>query len=178
MATSSLPDSLKADARPISFCLHNTAVDGPPLIFPLFVRPEDLSITYPSRLAVTQTFGEDGAWADSFGQGVKSISLSGITGWGGPRVNGGTDDGYQHFVKLHKTVFTEWHRMRKEVAKAGNDPDKVLLILSDGLDHLNWVVAPQQFVLKRNKSRPLLAQYAITMHMLRDQSSEKESGQP
>lgn len=178
MAISSTPDSLQADARPIAFTLHNTAVDGAPEVFPLFVRPEDLSIAYPSRLAITQTFGEDGAWADSFGQGVKTISLSGVTGWGGPRVNGGDDDGYQHFAKLHKTVFTEWHRLRDEVAKSGQDPDKVLLILSDGLDNLNWVIAPQQFVLKRNKSRPLLAQYAITMHMLRDHGSEKAKSKP
>ena len=167
------PDSLLAKDRPIAFTLHNTnAGGGEPLILPLVVRPEDLSITYPSRLAVTQTFGEDGAWADGFGQGVKTIQLSGVTGWRGARTDSGGDDGFQHFQKLHKTVFTEWHKLRADVTKAGDDPDKVLLILSDGLDKLNWVVAPQQFVLKRNRSRPLLAQYNISLMRLREDTSE------
>ena len=173
------PDSLKASERPISFTLHNTnAGGGPPTVFPLIVRPEDLSITYPSRMAVTQTFGEDGAWADSFGQGVRSISLSGVTGWRGSLSDNGGEDGAQHFFKLHGMVVDQWHLLREEVASAGKDPDKVLLILSDGLDNLNWVVAPQQFVLKRNKARPLLMQYNIALHRLRDHVSEKAPSGP
>lgn len=168
---------MKADVRPIAFTLHDTTVEGPPVTLPLFVRPEDLSITWPSRLAITQTFGEDGAWADSFGAGVNTITLAGTTGWRGARTTGG-DDGYEHFVKVHKTVFTEWHRLRAKAAAAGNDPDKVLLILSDGLDNLNWIVAPQNFTLKRNKSRPLLAQYSITMHRLRGDASIKPNPPP
>lgn len=171
------PDSLKADARPIAFTLHDTTVEGPPLTLPLFVRPEDLSITYPSRLAITQTFGEDGAWADSFGAGVNTITLSGVTGWRGARQFGG-DDGYEHFVKVHKTIFANWHKLRANAAAAGNDPDKILLILSDGLDNLNWVVAPQNFTLKRNKSRPLLAQYNITMHRLSGDAAIKPNPPP
>ena len=173
------PDSLTAEARPIAFTLHNTNVEGPPFTLKLFVRPEDLSISFPSRLSVTQTFGKDGAWADSFGPGVNTITLSGTTGWRGSRDSlGGGDDGYEHFVKLHKMVFSQWHALRDACVKAGSDPDKVLLIFSDGLDNLNWVVAPQNFTLKRNKSRPLLAQYSITMHRLSGDARIKSNPPP
>lgn len=172
------PDSLKATDRPIAFTLHNTnAGGGAPLVLPLLVRPEDLSITYPSRLAVTQTFGQDGAWADSFGQGVRAINLSGVTGWRGAIESGG-GDGAEHFFKLHSLIISQWHLMRAAAAKAGKDPDKVLLILSDGLDNLNWVVAPQQFVLKRNKARPLLVQYNIALQRLSDHVSEEAAAGP
>lgn len=178
MATQSNPDKLGAKERPIAFVLHDTNPGGRPTKVQLWVRPEDLSIASPSRMAITHTFGQDGAWADSFGEGVKTITLSGITGWGGPRTNGGSDDGYQHFVDLHNTVFRSWHALRDAAARLGNDPDKVKLILADGLDQLTWVVAPQNFVLKRNKSRPLMAQYNITMHRVADGIEELAAAEP
>src|ERR1035437_1247118 len=45
----------------------------------LTVNPEDLTVTEPSRVAVQQTMG--GAWVDSFGPGLRTINISGVTGW-------------------------------------------------------------------------------------------------
>lgn len=147
----------KAEDRPISFVLHNMATGTPPLEVPLVIRPEDLSRQDVSRLAVTQTLG--GAFADSFGPGVPSVQISGHTGWGA----GNRKDGLQEFLNLYERVFHEWHRLRDEAIKANLDPDKVRLIFSDKLDEFTWVVAPQNFTLRRSRSRPLLAQYQINL---------------
>lgn len=159
-----MPSSQKAQDRPIAFTLHDEARNTPPQIFPLIIRPEDLTRNEPSRLSVQQTLG--GAWADEWGVGVASVSLSGTTGWRGA---GEGKDGFWQFQELHKTVFKRYHELRAEVAAAGLDPAKVKLIFSDGLDDFTWNVAPQNFVLKRNRTRPLLSQYQIQLVKKGDQ---------
>ena len=150
----------KADQRPISFVLHNMAFGEPPVEVKLVIRPEDLTRTDTSRLTTTQTLG--GAWADNFGPGIPVVQLGGTTGWGAA----GRPDGLEEFQRLHSTIFVEWHKQRAEVLKAGLDPDLVKLIFLDKLDQFEWVVAPQNFVLKRNKQRPLLSQYQINLTWL------------
>jgi hypothetical protein len=150
----------KADQRPISFVLHNMAFGEPPVEVKLVIRPEDLTRTDTSRLNTMQTLG--GAWGDNFGPGIPLVQLAGTTGWG----SGGRPDGLAEFEYLHKTIFVEWHKKRAEVLDAGLDPDLVKLIFLDKLDNFEWVVGPQNFVLKRNKQRPLLSQYQINLTWL------------
>lgn len=150
----------KADQRPISFVLHNMALGEPPVEVKLVIRPEDLTRTDTSRLNTVQTLG--GAWADNFGPGIPVVQIAGTTGWGAA----GRPDGLEAFQNLHKTIFVEWHKQRSEALDAGLDPDLVKLIFLDKLDQFEWVVAPQNFVLKRNKQRPLLSQYQINLTWL------------
>lgn len=150
----------KADARPISFVLHDMATGEPPVEVKLVIRPEDLTRTDTSRLSTTQTLG--GAWADNFGPGIPTVQISGHTGWG----SADRPDGLAEFQKLHSTIFKGWHQRREDALRAGLDPDLVKLIFADYLDDFTWVVAPQTFVLKRNKSRPLLSQYQINLTYL------------
>lgn len=150
----------KADVRPISFVLHNMAFGESPVEVKLVIRPEDLTRTDTSRLTTTQTLG--GAWADNFGPGIPVVQIAGTTGWGA----GDRPDGLAEFQRLYETVFQEWHRQRADVLEAGLDPDLVRLIFADKLDDFTWVVAPQNFILKRNKSRPLLSQYQINLTWL------------
>jgi len=156
------PARQKAEDRPISFVFHNMATGSAPVELRLVIRPEDLTRTDRSRLTTTQTLG--GAWADNFGPGVPQVVLAGHTGWG----QGGRPDGQIEFQRLHETVFRRWHEERAAALRDGLDPDQVKLIFSDALDDFTWVVAPQAFVLRRNKARPLLSQYQITMNWLSD----------
>lgn len=160
MATS----NQKADACPISFVLHNQATGAAPVSITLAIRPEDLNRKEPSRLAITQTLG--GAWADNFGPGVGSLTITGHTGWG----QGGRPNGQAHFEKARDVAYVQWHSQRERARLAGLDPDLVKLIFADGLNKFEWVVAPTRFELKRNRSRPLLAQYAIQLEWLGDLS--------
>lgn len=160
------PPSQKADQRPISFVLHDTSKGSAPIEVGLVIRPEDLTRTDTSRLNTVQTLG--GAWVDSFGSGLPAVQIAGHTGWG----SGDRPSGVDEFQKLYDTVFRKWHDLRAAALKAGLDPDKVKLLFVDGLDDFTWVVAPQNFILKRNRSRPLLAQYQINLGYVSSDVSE------
>ena len=151
--------------RPISFLLMDP--DGIVAEQDLVIRPEELTRQEPSRNNVQQTLG--GAWLDSFGQGVASITLSGHTGWRGTS----TEDGTALFQKLRETVFTEWHTRRAERVRQLLDPNDVQLVLADQLNDVAVVVAPQQFQLRRHRTRPLLSQFQISLVELGDFSDQQ-----
>lgn len=156
------PGSQKADVRPISFLLYNGGLVAGPLT--LNIRPEELTSEEPSRLAVKQTLG--GAWADSFGAGLRQITIQGHTGWrGGP-----AGDGRDFYFALRDIVYTRWHGLRAANLAAGTDPETVELIFADHLDDIVAVVAPQRFHLRRHRTKPLLYQYQIAMTVLGDAS--------
>lgn len=130
----------------------------------LSINPEELTVSEPSRVSVQQTIGS--AWVDSFGPGLRTINVSGTTGWRAKNING--RDWEEEFKSLHDEAFKFWHTCREAEIAQGNDPDKVQLEFVDTLDRIAVYVVPQQFVLKRSKSRPLLVQYNIGMMVLKE----------
>lgn len=154
----SAPSSQKAQFRPISFVLDTQ--DGPETVN-LLIRPEDFTRVDPSRMNVQQTLG--GAFADSFGPGLPTISLSGHTGW---RRGSDDQDGEERFLRLKDQVFDRWHALRALAVAQGNDPNDVQLVYADALDNFACVVAPNNFVLRRSRSRPLLLQYQISLTVI------------
>lgn len=160
------PSSQRAVDRPISFVLHDKAAGARPVAVNLSIRPEDLTRSTPSRLNIQQTLSQD-AWADTSGPGLTTITIAGHTGW---RPGANDDkDGIERFISLRKQVFEDWHLRRDVALSSGIDPsgpNGVELIFSDALDQCSEVVAPQTFVLRRSKSRPLLCQYQIVMTVL------------
>ncbi|MFL5901000.1 MAG: hypothetical protein ACJ75S_07350 [Solirubrobacterales bacterium] len=147
----------KAEDRPISFVLHNMAKGEDPIELTMVIRPEDLTRSDTSRMSVTQTLG--GGFVDNFGPGIPTVQISGHTGWG----SGSRPDGRQAFFELHDQIFSQWHQQRAQAVKDNLNPDRVKLIFNDVLDSFTWVVAPQNFVLRRSRSRPLLSQYQINL---------------
>lgn len=124
----------------------------------LALRPEDLTWSEPSRMAVINTFG--GAWIDSFGPGIATITIAGHTGW-----RGGSDgDWLARFERLHKEVFAGWHDKTKGAA----DLTPLAYDFVDGLDERVAKVVPQSFTLRRSRSRPLLVQYNIQLLVIED----------
>lgn len=167
---SSAPASQKAGDRPISFLLDNPSSGQEPAFFDFVIRPEELTWTETSRLSVNQTLG--GAWADNFGASIPTINLSGHTGWHKMGIE--KKDGLDRFVALKETVFDGWHLQRQQSINDGQDPNQVRLIFSDALDSRAVVVAPQSFTLRRSKSRPLLAQFQISL-LVMDEALELPS---
>lgn len=157
------PSSQKADVCPIGFTLDDQSPGSSPISMNFTIRPEELTRTDPSRLKVQQTLG--GAWADSFGAGVPTIQISGHTGW--RPTAGNSSDGEARFRALKQQVFDGWHNRRLAAVKSGMDPDTVQLIFTDALNQQTVVVAPNSFVLRRSKSRPLLMQYQISLTVLK-----------
>lgn len=160
MASNTPPSSQKG--RSISFLLDGT---GSPVVVPLVIRPEDLTRTEQSRSTVHQTLGkETSGWVDNFGAGLPVVSISGHTGWRAPA--GQSDDGAAQFVKLHKSVFEEYHKQKQSRIDGGMSPDSVKLIFVDELDRFAYEVVPMAFSLKRSKSRPLLMMYSISLQAI------------
>ena len=136
------------------------------------IRPEDLTRSQTTRMSVNQTLG--GAWVDAWGEGVPTVNIAGHTGWGA----GDLPDGFEQFKELHAQVFEKWHAMRAAAIQEGKDPDGIKLIFSDKLDDFVWCVAPQSFILKRNRARPLLSMYQIAMTKLSDAVLEEQKKTP
>jgi hypothetical protein len=144
--------------RPISFVLDDQAQGEPAFALDLLLRPEDLTISQPSRVSVVQTLG--GGWADSFGPGLSTINISGHTGW---REDAYGQDGEARFLALRDQVFDQWHKRRQDAIDQGLDPADVRLLFADDLDSFAGEVVPLSFTLKRSRARPLLLQYAISL---------------
>lgn len=149
--------------RPIGFALDDsTAPDGFYEIHSLVIRPEELSRVEPTRSTITQTLG--GAFADTWGNGLPTVSISGHTGWRG----NGQKDGMALFSDLRSLVMDRYQVRKEAAVSAGRDPGSVKLIFVDALDHFAYVVIPTAFVLRRSKSRPLLCQYQINLQVISD----------
>lgn len=157
------PTDQRAGVRPIAFVLQNGLSFSTPVT--LKVRPEDLTRTEPSRIAVHQTLGRVvTGWADNFGEGLPSVNIAGTTGWRTSFASG--EDGAQAFETLNQLVAHEYHAAKQTAIDSGMDPARVKLLFVDMLDNFTWNVAPMSFVLRRSRSRPLLFQYNIQLQAI------------
>ena len=164
------PDTQKG--RDIAFQLNDLTYPENTVgqLLKLTIRPEELTRTETSRVAVHQTLG--GAFADSFGTGLPMINISGHTGW---RRQASGDDGEARFRMLRDTAYVNWHKLRQDATRAGKDPAKVQLVFVDELDWFSSVVIPLSFTLRRSKSRPLLLQFQIQMVVVDEQDTRDTS---
>lgn len=156
------PSNQTAGVRPISFVLDDRTTDRVQWI-PLVIRPGDLTRTEPSRATVHQTLGrgDTKGWIDDFGPGLPSVNVTGHTGWRPPF--GSTIDGMGHFEQLHQMITIDYAEAKQTAIDQGRDPADVRLLFIDTLDNFAYQVNMNTFVLKRNKSSPLLFQYQMTM---------------
>jgi len=157
------PNSQKANIRPLSFILNDPWAPSPIAEITLYVRPEELTRTDPSRTNVQQTLG--GAWVDEFGHGVATINISGTTGW---QTDVQAKDGMQRLTDLKSLVLDKWIAGRHRAYQSVGRPDDVQLLFVDALDGFVSNVVPGQFVLRRSRTRPLLVQYQLPMTVLSD----------
>lgn len=162
MATTNTP-TLQKNLN-ISFALAQD--NGPVDFFTFPIKPEELTRTEPSRTSAVNALG--GAWVDSFGRGLATLTISGNTGW---RARGSGGDGVAQFTKLRDEFIHAWHDLREMKAKAGVDPNEVRLIFIDPLNG-NYVadVVPTNFTLRRSRSQPLLLMYNIAMVVTNDKA--------
>ena len=163
MFTSTAPTDQRAGAKPIAFTLQTANGLSTPVT--LKIRPEDLTRTEVQRVTTSQTMGRGiVGWTDHFGAGLPTLNISGNTGWRSAQGSG--MDGAQAFEELNKLIMEDYPQEVQRAIDNGQDPQGVKLVFVDMLDDFSWVVVPQQFVLRRSKSRPLLFQYTIQMQCI------------
>lgn len=156
----STPATQKAQDCPITFVMDDESA-GTSEEMTLLIRPEQLTIGFPSRMSVIQTLG--GGWADSFGEGIEEGTYAGTLGW---RATSDSSGGIERLAKLKNFAYTDWHARRAAAVVKGDDPALVRLILVDTLNNYSRVIAPRVFELQRSKSSPLLARYRFNFTML------------
>jgi len=131
----------------------------------LFINPENLTQTEPSRISVTQTKG--GAFVDNFGAGIKTIAISGVTGYGPRRsATGRNATGQDEFLQL-RDMYRNWLEWSKENA------EKYTLRFYNWADDEAYEVVITQFSLQRSVGRPLLYQYNIQMTCIKNLNEDK-----
>lgn len=158
MFYSTAPTDQRAGVKPIAFTLQTANSLNTPIT--LKIRPEDLTRTENQRVTTTQTMGRGIiGWTDHFGEGLPTLNISGHTGW--RTAQGSGEDGAESFATLNKLIMEDYPQAVQNAIDNGRDPMSIRLIFVDMLDDFSWVVVPQQFVLRRSKSRPLLFQYTM-----------------
>lgn len=134
---------------------------GLPMLHYFSIRPEELSYEIPSRSVVHSTLG--GAWIDDFGVGIKTIHLTGNTGWRGVLI-----PGELWFLNFRELIYETYFRRRLEASNSGQDPDTVRLFFVDTLNMIMAWVHPTEFVHKRSKTKPLLHQYSVKLTVVKE----------
>lgn len=158
-----MPTDQRAGVKPIAFVIDDNGVLSNPVT--LKIRPEDLTRTEPNRVVINQSFGNGLiGWADDFGPGLPTLSISGHTGWRTSEASG--LDGAQAFDELRALVKELYPSAVQNAIDTGNDPAKVRLLYLDLLNGSNWSVAVTGFNLRRNKDRPLLYMYSMQVTAL------------
>lgn len=147
--------SQRAEERPISFILD--ALGGAAEEVTLFIRPEEMTRTHPSRTSVNQTLA--GAWIDSFGEGLETTNITGTLGW---RTGPDGQDGGDRLITMRENTYHRWHKLRQDAVDRGTDPNDVKLRFVDALNSYSSVIVPLTFEIRRSKSRPLLASYRLS----------------
>jgi hypothetical protein len=130
------------------------------------VRPEQLAIHRPARGTVTHTAGA--AFLDDYGP---IITIRGHTGWANPEGLAGIAS-----LKALEALFVAYLEIRRAIADAGNDPNIVELWFVDALNIEAFAVYPHEFILERQRSRPLLYFYRMRLSGLRDLLQEAAGG--
>jgi len=156
----STPATQKAADCPITFVMDDESA-GTTDEFSLLIRPEQLTIGFPSRMTVNQSLG--GGWADAFGEGLEEGTFAGTLGW---RASSNDSGGIERLANMKRFVYSDWHAKRAAAVAKGDDPSKVKLILVDTLNNYTRVIAPRLFELQRSKNSPLMARYRFNFVMI------------
>ena len=144
-------------ARPDPTALDPAGVTGS-AVFEMYINPDQIQITHPTRSQVIQTIG--GAYIDSFGYGLPTGSLSGTFGWGKDK-DGRT--GLDRMGTL-KSLYHGWQQLTTTLAT----PCQMLLAGNASTDNINMLVHWGSLDITRSKASPLMLNYTLTFTVLRD----------
>lgn len=136
---------------------------GSTMLHTLVINPDDAAQDEPARVTVTPTLG--GAYVTDFGTGLKTVTLSGTTGYQKRTSAEGVEvDGRTEFLLFRAEVYRRFI--------ASNEP-KLHLYWYNWEDDEYYEIQPQSFRLQRNKSEPLLYRYEFRFTCLRQLMKDK-----
>lgn len=117
----------------------------------LLVNPSDMSVDEPHRATVTQTLG--GAYLSLFGQGLHTVTISGVTGYNArTNTEGVVTDGYQEIQNLRKKFYRDF---------ITTYAPQYEMFWYDWENEEYYKVIPLSFRVQRSVSEPNLYRYEI-----------------
>lgn len=152
-------DPISQSNRPIAALLVGMGV---PVIFYFQIKPNEWHYEIPSRSNVHQALG--GAWVDDFGVGLKQLTISGVSGWGGKPL-----PGELWFLQFRELIYETYFIRRRLAANMGVDPDTVALYMADALNVVVCRVHPVEFHHERSVTpSPLLHNYRLQFAVIQE----------
>jgi hypothetical protein len=127
-------------------------------IYEMFVNPQQVQISYPTRTQVIQTIG--GAYTDSFGYGLPQGQISGIYGWGMDNAQRTGLDRRAAFKKLYQG----WQQLTTQTSP----PCHLMLAGNDTSDNLNMLIHFLTYQESSNSGSPLVYAYSFSFAVIRD----------
>ena len=126
------------------------------------INPEQYEIKIPSRVNPTYTKG--GVFLDLFGEGLREISISGITGF--------------KSLELKKLIQDNFRNVEE------GEPVTEFVMLYNHTDGEGYVTVPSRLTISRNVNQPLLYRYDLDFYVIRSankarmDSSSQQIGNP
>lgn len=120
------------------------------------INPESYDIKLQNRLNLLYT--KAGAFIDLFGEGVKEITISGITGF--KSTTGDNEHGYKKFLELKEFIEKNFNDIQD------GTPVTDLVKFYNHTDGEAYLTVPNKLSIYRNVNQPLLYKYDIMLYAI------------
>jgi len=143
------------------------------LVLPLGLEEEQLSNDI--RVSVIQTTG--GAYFDSYGTGIPTLTLSGTTGLdthvGRGSFNGAPCSGFQAMKHLDQDVVDKFFALQRGASVPGSNGPSVAMKIVSETDREVWNVIPTQpLQISRSNQRPLWYMFTLPLSVIAAEASD------
>ncbi|MBU5669504.1 hypothetical protein KQI68_06585 [Peptoniphilus sp. MSJ-1] len=122
------------------------------------INPEQYELKIPNRANATYT--KAGVYLDLFGEGLRELTVSGITGFKSTTED--PEHGYKKFLLLKSII-----RENMQDIEDGK-PVKDFLMFYNHTDGEGYETIPTRLSILRNVSQPLLYKYDMSFYVIRD----------
>lgn len=122
------------------------------------LNPHQYDLKIPNRVNLVYTKG--GAFIDMFGEGIKELNISGITGFKGSTND--ADHGYKQFLALKKLITDNMNN----VADGKRVDEDDLVRFYNHTDGEAYMTVPIKMSIMRNVNEPLLFKYDLSFYVI------------
>lgn len=129
------------------------------------INPEQYEIKIPNR--VNATYTKAGVFLDLFGEGLREITVSGITGFKSQTKD--PEHGYKQFLALKKIIQDNFRDIED------GRPVTDFVMFYNHTDGEGYATVPIRLSIMRNVNQPLLYRYDLNFYIIRDANAAKDN---
>lgn len=129
------------------------------------INPEQYEIKIPNR--VNATYTKAGVFLDLFGEGLREITVSGITGFKSQTKD--PEHGYKQFLALKQIIQDNFRDIED------GRPVTDFVMFYNHTDGEGYATVPIRLSIMRNVNQPLLYRYDLNFYIIRDANAAKDN---